>query len=320
MKTVLRKLTATRFLLTIIKSLKWLGYYLRYSATLSRTYVPEHSRAWILKESHTLEKGLSFKDVRPHFGAEKRRKLLEEVERSQSRGHNENPRAIAAGVLLDYLDWHRRSGAMNDEMQMLNQVVQAFGELPTRKGGTVPYRHDYTSEETDTYRKIVLERRSVRNFRPDRIPTDLIADAVAIANHSPSVCNRQPWAVALVQEPSMVRAMLDLQNGNSGFDSGIGNIIVVLADVRGFLDEYEIFEPFVDAGIFSNALVNALNAFNIGSCCLNLCVSHHKSISVARALKLEGGLFPIMMIACGYPDINTHVAVSARLDATLIFR
>nr|WP_246309149.1 nitroreductase family protein [Hydrogenophaga aromaticivorans] len=161
---------------------------------------------------------------------------------------------------------------------------------------------------------MVTGRRSVRNFRQDIVPSEVIIEAVRVANHSPSVCNRQSWAIALVQDPRKVRSMLDLQNGNKGFDDTIANMIVVLADVRGFLNEYEIFEPFVDTGIFSGALVNALSARNIGSCCLNMCVSHHMAIKVAKALNLDNGLFPVMMIACGYLADDCRVAISSRLE------
>lgn len=116
--------------------------------------------------------------------------------------------------------------------------------------------------------------RSVRNYAPGPVDPAVLQEAIDLANLSPSVCNRQPWAVAVVQDPDMLRRMLSLQAGNKGFDHTIHNLLVVLADTTAFVEEYELFEPFVDAGIFSGALVNALNARNIGSCCLNLCVSH----------------------------------------------
>jgi len=321
MKRLIRNNRATRLALALIRSIRWLAYYLRYSATLSKVYVPNHSRAWILKEAHTLEKGLSFSSIRPYFGAAKRLKLLREVEASFLAGANQGPRSIAVGVLEDYLDWHERNGHTNEELRKLAEVVNGM-ERPTQslRGGTLRYRRDYTAETTKSYDSIVMERRSVRNFRPDPVPPEVIIEAVRVANYSPSVCNRQSWAVSLVQEPKMVRRMLDLQNGNKGFDDTIGNMIVVLADVRGFLDEYEVFEPFIDAGIFSGALVNALNAHNVGSCCLNLCVSHHMAMNVVRALDLEAGLFPVMMIACGYVADDCQVAMSARLEPTVFLR
>lgn len=319
MKKFVRSNKVTRLSLAIIRSMRWLFYYLKYSATIS-VYAPQHSKAWILKEAHTIEKGLSFSSIRPYFGSAKRTKLLSEVERSRLARINDAPRSIAAKVLDEYIAWHEKNDHTNDEMRALEKIVNGLERTVDCGGGTIPYRADYTPEARKMYDSIVTERRSVRNFRPDLIPASIIVEAIRIANYSPSVCNRQSWAVSLVQNPKKVRQMLDLQNGNKGFDETIGNIIIVLADVRGFLDEYEIFEPFVDAGIFSGALVNVLNAHNIGSCCLNLCVSHHKAMNIASALELEPGLFPVMMIACGYVADDCQVAMSSRLDPSIFLR
>lgn len=317
MKQFIRNNRLTQLVLALIRSMRWLSYYLKYSATLSRNYVSAHSRAKILKEAHTLEKGLSFASIRPYYGATKRANLISEVERSRAAGDNSVPCSIAAGVIAEYVAWHKQAGHVNAEVLELEKLVCQLDTNPDVGGGTLPYRPDYTGEQRRTYDQMVMGRRSVRNFRADPVPIEILRDAIRVANFSPSVCNRQSWAVSVVQNPMMVRKMLSLQNGNTGFNQTIGNIIVILADVRGFLDEYEMFEPFVDAGIFSGALVNALNAHNIGSCCLNLCVSHHMALRVVNALDLEPGLFPIMMIACGYVADDCRVAMSSRLEPTV---
>ena len=316
MKQRIRQAQITRFALAVIKTVKWFNYYLKYSDTLTRRYRAVQNRAKIMKEAHTIEKGLSFKEIRPYFGAAKRAHLLDEMHKSEATGDNSVPRAIGASVLQNYVAWHRESNLVNDDILDLEKTVEDLGATP-EFGGTVPYRKDYTATETGAYDAMVKARRSLRNFRPEVVPLEVLKDAVRVANFSPSVCNRQSWAVAIVQDPARVKRMLDLQNGNRGFHEDIRNMIVVLADVRGFLDEYELFEPFVDAGIFSGALVNALNAHNVGSCCLNLCVSHHKVLEVAEALNLEPGLFPVMMIACGYAADDCRVAMSRRLEPAI---
>lgn len=316
MKQVVRDLWVTRLVLAIIRAAKWLCYYLRHSASLSRRYDPPHSQAKIMKQAHTIEKGLSFGRIRPHFGAEKRAQLIQEMQHSRAAGDNAAACAVGAGVLSAYVGWHRDTGETGGDIAALETLVAGFGS--SRFGGTVPYRPNYTPEQTAAYDAMVMERRSVRNFRPNPVPLEVLRDAVRVATYSPSVCNRQSWAVSIVQDPAKVKAALALQNGNRGFDGTIGNVLVVHADVRGFLDEYEMFEPFVDGGLFSNALVNALNARNVGSCCLNLCSSHHKVMELAAALELPPGLFPIMMIACGYAAEGCRVAMSKRLEP-LIF-
>jgi nitroreductase len=51
-------------------------------------------------------------------------------------------------------------------------------------------------------------RRSVRGFRPDEVPEDVIRGVFALAQHAPSNCNIQPWLSHVVSGDSL-RALAD---------------------------------------------------------------------------------------------------------------
>jgi len=48
-------------------------------------------------------------------------------------------------------------------------------------------------------------RRSVRAFRPDPIPLDVVRDCVRAASSAPSGANKQPWTFVLVTDPEVKR-------------------------------------------------------------------------------------------------------------------
>lgn len=50
----------------------------------------------------------------------------------------------------------------------------------------------------ETLRDLAHARRSVRAFRPDPLPQDVLHDVLALAQRAPSNCNTQPWMVHLV--------------------------------------------------------------------------------------------------------------------------
>ena len=58
-----------------------------------------------------------------------------------------------------------------------------------------------------TFRELMAQRRSVREFAPDPVPRELIETAIAAANTAPSGANRQPWHFAVVSDP-MVKAAI----------------------------------------------------------------------------------------------------------------
>ena len=49
------------------------------------------------------------------------------------------------------------------------------------------------SPATMSLEQAILERRSVRGFRPDPVPQDVLEKVFSLAQHAPSNCNIQPW-------------------------------------------------------------------------------------------------------------------------------
>ena len=314
-----RSSRGVRLLLSIVKAFHWLRYYIRMSGSFPRNFDPEISKAWILRDAHSIEKGLSLPVARHKFGKAKISHLKDHIALSAQAGENQTSIEIGFGVLSSYVAWHQQQGSCDADIDELYKYLPATASY-NGTGGLVAWREDFSDEDTKIYDSIVLTRRSVRNFKHEVIPIELLEEAIAIANYSPSVCNRQPWAAVIIQDPITIQQMLALQSGNRGFSDCIKNLIIVLANTKAFVEEYEIFEPFVDAGIFSGALVNSLNARNIGTCCLNLCTSHKKLDRIVDILSIEKYFFPIMMIACGYPVDHCQVAISKRLTPTVFIR
>lgn len=53
-------------------------------------------------------------------------------------------------------------------------------------------------EQIETLQGLLSARRSVRGFRPDPVPGDILRRVFAMASQSPSNCNVQPWIVHVV--------------------------------------------------------------------------------------------------------------------------
>lgn len=55
------------------------------------------------------------------------------------------------------------------------------------------------------FRVEMSSRRSVRHFRPDPVPLEVIDECVAAAGSAPSGANRQPWTFVVVTDPARKR-------------------------------------------------------------------------------------------------------------------
>jgi nitroreductase len=49
--------------------------------------------------------------------------------------------------------------------------------------------------------ELLMKRRSVRNFKPDEVPEDIVAKLVGAANNAPTGGNMQPLAIIVVRKP-----------------------------------------------------------------------------------------------------------------------
>lgn len=55
-----------------------------------------------------------------------------------------------------------------------------------------------TGNDADALERILAARRSVRGFRPDPVPADVLERVMRMAQFAPSNCNVQPWSAHIV--------------------------------------------------------------------------------------------------------------------------
>jgi nitroreductase len=78
------------------------------------------------------------------------------------------------------------------------------------------------------------------------------------------------------------------------------------------LFNYERNQLWIDGGLFSMALLYALQSLGLASCCLNLCIPWTVEKKLAKIYRLPASERPIMMIAVGYLPDSVLVAHSQR--------
>ncbi len=57
-------------------------------------------------------------------------------------------------------------------------------------------------EQQTTFFEALLQRRSIRRYRPDSVPREMIERILTAATWAPSAHNRQPWRFAVIQDNS----------------------------------------------------------------------------------------------------------------------
>ena len=69
---------------------------------------------------------------------------------------------------------------------------------------------EFTSEQRRGLYRAIYERRDIRTFREDPVPSDVLARIIEAAHHAPSVGFMQPWDFILVRDASTRERVKDL--------------------------------------------------------------------------------------------------------------
>lgn len=270
--------------------------------------------AKILRQAHILEKGMALSRPRERFGVDKANSLIDFIEQYEAFGYEIDKSAAvlnAIGVLNAYLAFHRERGYRPEGLlHRFERLQQYLPALSGSYGSQTVTLDELQTKLRGTFPDFFLSRHSVRQFSAQKITGPEIRQAVKLAMGAPSACNRQSCKVYFYPEAETNRRIGKLIAGNSGFDPETTNYLVITSDLSAFYNAFERNQVYVDGGIFTMALVEALHYCGIASCILQNGESRKKN---AEFKKICGNIPDnekfILFIAVGhYPDTVTFAA------------
>lgn len=276
---------------------------------------PVHQRqmeAFLTMQYHSLEKGLALKSPREGFGSERIAALCDLLtDYIEAYGHDEISQ-VCLNVLTSYRSF---SNAKGYTYNIVDQTLDRYGARPPAhsEGGLRGFSKQELLDATNIdFPKFVNTRHSVRNFSDSEVDVEVIAEAIRIAQKTPSVCNRQSCRVHVYLDEAKRNKVLSHQNGNRGFGNHAKCVLIITSDLQCFSSPGERFQSWIDGGMFSMSLIYALHAAKLGSCCLNWSATSDRD----RRMRAEAGIADsevvMMMLAVGYLPDELSVAYSPR--------
>ncbi|TWJ19431.1 nitroreductase family protein [Geobacter argillaceus] len=86
-----------------------------------------------------------------------------------------------------------------------------------------------------TTKEAIEERRSIRKFKPEPVPDELLAELLDAARLAPSGCNAQPWRFKIVKD-SDTKGKLAQAAFDQPFIAAAPVVLVCCADIRGYVE------------------------------------------------------------------------------------
>ncbi|UDF14707.1 nitroreductase family protein [Antiquaquibacter oligotrophicus] len=250
----------------------------------------------VTRDYHRIEKGLALRDPRRPFGVAVRNRLelLLQNEGSESEyGKN------AESALQALEEWNERG-------QIDASVSPKYVTLPA------------SSISQDELTRFFKSRKSIRTYISTPVPEDQVRQAVELAQHTPSVCNRQPWRVH-VYHGEYAQKVLGLHNGSAAFAKNVPSVAVITVDAPLFGGSGERNQRWIDGGLFAMSFVWALHGLGISTCMLNWSRSNDDSDRLRVTAGIPESEDVITLLAFGFANPEARVARSPIRPTTAVF-
>lgn len=260
----------------------------------------EQFEASIIRLYHTIEKGLSYENYRAGFGKENVCNLLISLEQYSSKGFDTSAffYETALSCLKEYLRKNKENGHEDSELEL--RVNKLPGKA-NKSGGTILVSAPVHPENL-TYEQLVTMRHSIRHFSKEPVDGNLLQEAIKLAQYTPSACNRQGWKTRIVADKERIKTIIANQNGNRGFGQEFDKLLVVTSDLRAQQKSRELFQAFIDGGMYAESVLNCLYSKGIGSVPLSASLTAEQEKNIRKVVGMDDAEVFILFVGVGnYP-------------------
>ncbi|HWQ64211.1 MAG TPA: nitroreductase family protein [Methanospirillum sp.] len=166
---------------------------------------------------------------------------------------------------------------------------------------------------------LIMTRRSIRKYKPDKIPDEIIGQIIKAGTYAPSALALQPWAFIVVQnmdfmqkvseycKPIMISLMKDAHDGMSdefrellsseGYSIYYHAPLMIMVIGKSSSRFREI-----DCSLCAENMMLAAHALGIGSCWIGSTEVAYDNPEIMAGFQIPEGYSPVGTIVFGYPD------------------
>ncbi len=157
-------------------------------------------------------------------------------------------------------------------------------------------------------REVVRSRRSIRKYRAQPIPDELLDSIVDLARHAPSSMNGQPWTFTIIRDHLTKAGLAEIKNRfcpvekqeyRADFLTGADAIVIIAVDRQSSHDRD------VENGVLAAAtLMLAAQAEGVGSVYMSAYRQDEPAVSAAvrDLVGMPADVMPISIVPLGLPD------------------
>ena len=145
------------------------------------------------------------------------------------------------------------------------------------------------------FEKLITDRYSVRNFKPEHLPQDIIDKILLVGHKAPTGCNYQPQRILVINTDEAINK---LRESTKCHFSAPTAILVCHNKDESWVRKYDgaLSSP-VDAAIVATHKMLAAHNEGVGCCW----VMHFDPEAIRKAYEIPHNIEPIALLVMGYP-------------------
>ena len=147
--------------------------------------------------------------------------------------------------------------------------------------------------------QVIETRRSVRSYKPDPVPEDVLKKVLNAARIAPSGSNRQPWKFIIIKDEERKKKMVELCEGQSFVAEAPVLIVACGRNIHynrgGWMGDYSMI---VDVAIAVDHLTLAARAEGLGTCW----IGSFDNEGIKKFLNIPEDINVVVLTPLGYPE------------------
>ena len=149
--------------------------------------------------------------------------------------------------------------------------------------------------------ELAKSRRSIRNYKNDDVPENLIYQLLEAAQAAPSAGNCQPWYIYIVKDKTIIQRIRE-KACRQAFIASAPVLLIMCADILRTEGRYkkrgrELYCLQDTAAAIQNIMLCAQD-IGLGACWCG----HFDEKSITEILNLRSEMRPVAVIPVGYPN------------------
>ena len=224
-----------------------------------------HIAAELVRNTHSIEKGLCIEKPRLGFGHKKLDAMVSQIKELKDSKNPYHQYAVnmAIDAIREYLEFHKSQDHAEDFFSKLEEVSHYKSDKKIL-GGTITVDSADLQFDMTIIEHFFNSRHSIRDYSKEEVDDAMLERALILAQKAPSACNRQGVRTYIVSGENLVSLVKQMPE-IGGFAEAAKRIIIITGKTSAYRPE-ELYQYTVSASMYAAYLSLTLHLYGMGAC------------------------------------------------------